>query len=143
MGDLSGRAADAVSRLGLRPGDVLGELGDDEDVDEAFRAAVEAVIGSELLDGRADELFDALVLWWRAEDGDLTDELVDAATALADTGVVYLLVPRAGRAGYVDVSEIEDAAQTAGLPKPTTGPVLDSWSIVKLLRTRSSGKVRR
>lgn len=141
MSDRSGRAADAVSRLELRPGAVIGELGDDEDVDDEFRSAVETVVGSELLDGTTDELFDALLLWWRAEDGDLTDELVDAVSALADNGVIYLLVPRAGRDGYVDASEIEDAAETAGLPRPTTGPVLSSWSIVKLGRTR--GKVRR
>lgn len=142
MDDRPTRAQDAVNRLGLISGSTAGEFGD-VDGDEGFRAAVEAAIGSELASGDDDDVFDLLFVWWRDGDGDLTDELVDAASAIAPDGIVYLLVPRAGRDGFVPAADIDDAAETAGLPKPTTGPTLNDWSIVKLSRTRGSGKVRR
>lgn len=136
------RAADAAERLGLAAGQLVGEFGGSE-ADDDFRGAVEAAVGSPILDGGADEVFDVLLVWWRADDGDLTDELVDGISALDEDGTILLLVPRAGHDGYVDVADIEDAAEVAGLPRPTTGPTLDDWSIVKLARTRGSGKVRR
>ena len=38
----------------------------------------------------------------REDDGDLVDALVDAITPLADHGVIWLLTPKAGRAGHVE-----------------------------------------
>lgn len=143
MSDVSGRAADAASRLGLGAGDIVGELGYDDDVDADLRAGIESVIGSEILDGDADEVFDAVLVWWRAADGDLADELVDAVTLLADDGVVILVTPRAGRDGYVGAGEIDEAADTAGLGKANSGSPSGGWTTVKLTRARSSGKSRR
>jgi hypothetical protein len=40
---------------------------------------------------------DAVVLWWRDEDGDLVDGLVDALTDLVGGGAIWLLTPKVGR----------------------------------------------
>ena len=143
MSDMSGKAADAASRLGLAAGDIVGELGYDDDVDMDLRAWIEAVIGSEILDGDADEVFDAVLVWWRAGDGDLADELVDAITLLADDGIIILITPRAGLDGFVGAGDIDEAADTAGLGQATSGIPFGSWRTVKLTRARSSGKSRR
>lgn len=143
MSDASGKAATAASRLGVTAGDIVGELGYDDDVDEALRGAIETVAGSELLDGQADEVFDAVLVWWRADDGDLTDELVDVTTTLADDGLVLLATPRPGFDGFVAAAEINDAADTAGLGQPSSGQGAGDWVIVKLTRSRLPNKVRR
>ena len=143
MSETSGRAAAAVSRLGLRAGNVVGEIGYDDDVDSSLRDGIESVTGNELLDEDADEVLDAALLWWREGDGDLTDALVDAITLLADDGVIWLLSPRTGRDGYVDPSDIGDAVRTAGLEKTTSGPAAGDWMMTKLVRARSSGRPRR
>lgn len=140
---MSGRAVDAASRLGLDAGDVVGERGYDDDIDEGLRSGIESVVGSEILDGDADEVFDAVLVWWRAADGDLADELVDAVTLLADDGVVILATPRPGHDGYIGADEIDEAADTAGLGKATSASPSGNWMTVKLTRSRASGKTRR
>lgn len=140
---MAGKATSAASRLGLSAGDLVGEFGYDDDVDEELRSSFEAIIGSALLEGDADEVFDAALVWWRSDDGDLTDELVDVITVLADDGVVLLATPRPGHDGYVDTAEIGDAAETAGLGQPSSGHPAGDWVAVKLMRSRQSGKVRR
>jgi len=140
---MAGKATSAASRLGLAPGDVVGEFGYDDDVDEGLRQACESLIGSPLAPGDSDEVFDAVLVWWRADDGDLTDELVDVTSVLADDGVVLLATPRPGNDGYVDAAEIGDCAETAGLGQPTSGQAAGDWVTVKLTRSRQSGKVRR
>ena len=147
MSEVSGHAQGSLEngvavRLGLKTGDVVGEIGYDDDVDDGLREAVEAVIGSELLDEDADDVLDAVVLWWREEDGDLTDALVDAITLLADTGVIWLLTPKTGRQGYVEPSDIAEATKTAGLSQTTTVSVAAQWMTAKLARAKQ-GKVRR
>lgn len=143
MSDVSGKAAAAVSRLGLRAGSVVGEIGYDDDVDHDLREGIEAAIGGDLLDEDADEVLDAALLWWREGDGDLTDALVDAITLLAGDGVIWLMTPRNGFDGYVDPSDIGDAARTAGLAQTTSGPSTGDWMMSKLVRARSSGRPRR
>src|SRR6185369_6424460 len=80
--------AGLVSRFGFQPGMVVQELGWDEDVDESLRSAIEAAIGSELVDDRYGDVVDCVVLWWRDDDGDLVDGLVDSLTDLADGGAI-------------------------------------------------------
>lgn len=140
---MAGKATTAASRLGLAEGDIVGEFGFDDDVDDDLRRSFESIVGSSLVRGDADEVFDAVLVWWRADDGDLTDELVDVITVLADDGVVLLATPRPGRDGYVDAAEIGDAAETAGLGQPSSGQAVGDWVTVKLTRSRQSGKVRR
>lgn len=125
-------AGGSAARLGLTPGQVVQEFGYGDDVDEAFRAAVEEVVGSELVDEDYDDVCDAVLLWWRDDDGDLADMLVDVQTTLEDGGMVWLLTPKAGRDGHVNHSDIEEAATTAGLHATTTLAVAADWSATRL-----------
>ncbi len=147
MTEVSGHAHGSMEhgvadRLGLKAGDVVGEIGFDDDVDHDLREAVEDIIGGGLLEEDADDVLDAVLLWWRAEDGDLTDALVDAITLLADTGVIWLLTPRTGLDGYVEPSDIAEATRTAGLSQTTTVPGGLQWTTAKLARAKQ-GRIRR
>jgi hypothetical protein len=135
-------ATDVGSRLGLSAGQVVQELGWDEDADDALRAAVEDITGTELVDVGHDEVVDVVLLWWRDGDGDLVDGLLDALTDLHDGGLVWLLTPKVGAAGHVDPGDIADAAPTAGLTTTSTVAATDEWSATKLVpaRTRAGGK---
>ena len=48
-----------------------------------------AVAGSALVDEDFDDVVDVVVLWWRDDDGDLVDALVDALISLGDGGVIW------------------------------------------------------
>ena len=126
-----------VTRLGLQQGNAVQEFGWDEDVDEAVRAAIEDVIDSELLDEDSDDVADAVLMWWREDDGDLVDALVDALGNLADRGAVLLLTPKAGRGGHVEPSEVVEAALAAGLHGTSTSAVGTDWSATRLVAPRS------
>src|ERR1043165_7989648 len=73
--------------LGIEKGQVVQELGWDEDTDDDIRADIEDASGGELLDEDADEVIDVVLLWWRDDDGDLVDRLMDAIPPLAAAGV--------------------------------------------------------
>ena len=66
------------------------------------------------------DVVDVVLMWWREEDGDLVDALVDALTPLADGGYIWLLTPKAGRPGHVEPSDIGEAAPTAGLAQTSS-----------------------
>ena len=136
-GDGSGERGIAA-RLGLQSGQIVQEFGWDEDVDEAVRMAIEDLIDGELLDEDADDVADAVLLWWRDDDGDLVDALVDALANLADRGAVLLLTPRAGRSGHVEPSDIVEAALAAGLHGTSTVAVGADWSATRLMAPRSA-----
>jgi hypothetical protein len=121
-----------AGRLGLRAGQVVQEFGYDDDVDEGLRSAVEELTGNELADEDVQDVVDAAVYWWREDDGDLVDALVDALTNLADGGVIWLLTPKSGRPGHVEPSEIEDAAPTAGLHATSTISACRDWTGTRL-----------
>lgn len=126
-----------VTRLGLQQGNVVQEFGWDDDVDEAVRTAIEDVVDSELLDEDSDDVADAVLLWWRDDDGDLVDALVDALGNLADRGAVLLLTPKAGRDGHVEPSEIVEAALAAGLHGTSTSAAGADWSVTRLVAPRT------
>ena len=86
-----------AERLGIKPGQVVQELGYDTDTDEQLRQAITAVEGVELVDEDYEDVVDVVLMWFREEDGDLVDALVDALTPLADGGYIWLLTPKAGR----------------------------------------------
>ncbi len=128
-----------AGRLGLRPGAVVQELGYDDDCDESLRSAAESVTGSPLVEEDYDDVVDVVLLWWRDEDGDLVDALVDSLISLGDGGVVWLLTPKAGRPGHVEPGDIGDAAPTAGLHQTSSISAAPDWSGTRLV-TRKSGR---
>lgn len=142
MSEVVGQSVTPSARLGLKPGDVVSEVGYDDDVDHDLRDAIAQLIGSDLLDEDADDVVNGIVLWWREGDGDLTDALVDVITMLADQGAIFLATPKTGRDGYVEPSEISEATRTAGLSQTTTVPAGSGWIIARLARSRP-GKTRR
>lgn len=111
-------AADASNyarKLGIQRDQLVQELGWDEDTDDDIRADIEDACGSELLDEDSDDVVDVVLLWWRDDDGDLVDALMDAITPLAEDGVIWVLTPKTGKSGHVQPSEIAESAPTAGL----------------------------
>lgn len=123
----------AVSRLGFKAGQIVQELGWDEDVDDDLRQAIEDAIEGELVE-EAMEPVDVVVLWWRDEDGDITDGLVDAVTDLSDNGHIWLFTPKVGRPGFVDATDLSEAALTAGLALTNTVPIPGGgWTASKLV----------
>jgi len=87
-----------------------------------------------------NEVVDSVVIWWREDDGDLIDELVDGLTYLAESGSLWLLTPKAGRAGHVEPSDIQDAAPIAGLSVTSSLPVASDWTATKLVARKSTKK---
>ena len=78
---------DYAKTLGIKAGHTVQEVGWDDDCDSAISEAVEDAIGADLLDEDSYELCDVVLLWWRDDDGDLVDELVDAVRPSPTTGV--------------------------------------------------------
>jgi hypothetical protein len=112
---------------------VVQEIGYDEDCDDALRTTIVERSGNELVDVDYDDVVDAVLLWWRDDDGDLVDALVDALSPLADGGVIWLLTPKAGRDGHVEPSDIAEAAPTAGLSQTTSISAAADWNGARLV----------
>ena len=126
-----------ASRLGLEAGWIVQEIGYDDDCDDDLRDAIREITGEEFVDEDTDEVVDAVLLWFREEDGDLVDAFFDILTDLKAGGVVWLLTPKVGRDGYVDASDIAEAAPVAGLATTSTLSVTDDWSATKLVVPKS------
>jgi hypothetical protein len=138
-------ADDALSfarKLGIQQGQVVQEWGWDEDADDDIRGDVEDVTGGEMLDEDTDEVVDVVLLWWRDDDGDLVDTLMDAIASLADDGVIWVLTPKTGKPGHVQPAEIAESAPTAGL-MPTSSVNLGDWSASRLVQPKSRAAGRR
>ena len=126
-----------VDRLGIEHGMVVQELGYDDDVDQDLREEIENRLDDEMVDENSDDVVDVVLLWYRDGDGDLVDVLVDAIAPMADTGVIWLLSPKRGRDGYVEPSEISEAAPTAGLSQTSILPVATDWTAARLAPRRA------
>ena len=128
-----------AERLGIQEGQVVQVLGDTDDIDDGLLDDVEARTGTELIHGDdTDEVVDVVLLWWREDDGDLVDALVDALTNLGDNGVVWLLTPKAGRDGHVEPSDIDEAAPTAGLSSTRSTSAAPEWSGTRLVAPKAA-----
>ena len=121
-----------AGKLGFKPDSVIQELGWDEDSDEELRTEIESYTGNAMVDGDIGEVVDGVILWWREEDGDLTDALVDALQDVDEGGFVWLLTPKVGRDGHVSGADIGEAAPIAGLSITTTSAVGPNWVATKL-----------
>ncbi|GAB3623805.1 DUF3052 domain-containing protein [Mariniluteicoccus endophyticus] len=135
MGSTGPGVAAIADKLGLRQGMVVQELGWDEDVDDDFRVAIEDSIDGELVE-EAMEAVDSVLLWWREEDGDLVDGLVDALTDLTAGGSIWLMTPKVGREGHVEPADIAEAATTAGFSQTGTAGVSTDWAATRLVRPK-------
>jgi hypothetical protein len=130
-------ATGPADRLGLKSGMVIQELGWDNDTDDELRVAIEDAVDADLVDGEYGNVVDAVLLWWRDDDGDLVDGLVDALTDLVGGGVIWLLTPKVGRPGAVDPADIAEAAPIAGLSQTTTASVSKDWAATRLLAPKT------
>ena len=124
-------AANRAAAMGFEPGVAVQELGWDSDVDAELRDEIMDLLGEEFV-YEAVEAVDVVLLWWR----DLADGLVDALTDLADHGRIWLLTPKVGRDGYVDPTDLAEAALTAGLALANPASVSDDWQAHKLVRPK-------
>ncbi len=86
----------------------------------------------------SDEVADIVILWFREQDGDLIDTLLDSLGALADDGVVWLLTPKSGRPGHVEPGEVTEAAPTAGLQQTSSISAAKDWSGIRLVTPKAA-----
>ena len=133
----AGEPRSLAQKLGLSPGLVVQELGWDNDADDDVRVMVEDAIDGEMVED-AMEAVDVVLLWWRDDDGDLVDGLMEALTDLTGTGYIWLMTPKVGRDGYVDAADLAEAAVTAGLALTTSAAISANWSATKLVRPRGT-----
>lgn len=133
----TGLAQGPAQRLGLKPGMAIQELGWDNDTDDGLRVAIEDAIDADMVDGDFGNVVDAVLLWWRKEDGDLVDALVDALTDLVGGGAIWLLTPKVGRLNALDPADIAEAAPIAGLSQTTTAAVSKDWAATRLVAPKT------
>ncbi len=136
-----------AEKLGIEAGQlvqVVGSGGSEAAVDQSLLDDVAERTGTELiLTDDSDEVVDVVLLWWREGDGDLVDALVDSLTNLADSGVVWLLTPKAGRDGHVEPSDIDESAPTAGLSSTRSTSAAPEWSGTRLVSPKAGKSKQR
>ena len=125
------------SRMGFEKGQLVLEVGHGSDCDENLRKQIVEITGEPLIENDASEVVDAVLIWFREDDGDLTDELVDALTFLSETGPIWVLTPKVGREGHVHPSDIQDAANTAGLSQTSIIAIAPNWSATKIVHRKA------
>jgi hypothetical protein len=123
---------------------IVMESGYDDDVDEQLRDSIIAAVGDaeNFVDEDTDEVVDVALLWYREGDGDLVDVLVDSIAPLADDGYIWLLTPKRGRDGYVEPSDIAEAASIAGLSQTSIATIGHDWAAARLVGRKSGGGKR-
>jgi hypothetical protein len=111
---------------------MVQSINEDDDIASDLLEAVTATSGTELVPEDSDDVVDIVLLWWRDEDGDLANALIDARRQLSDQGIIWLLTPKSGRPGHVEPSDILDAVPTAGLVQTSTVSVAQEWAGMRL-----------
>ncbi|GAA2476478.1 DUF3052 domain-containing protein [Streptomyces gobitricini] len=127
-----------AAKLGFEPGQVVQEIGYDDDVEQELREGIEAIIGQDLVDEDYDDVADVVLLWFRDDDGDLTDALVDAIGLIDEGGQIWLMTPKTGRDGYIEPSDINEAAQTAGLSQTRSISAGKDWTGSRLVTPKTA-----
>jgi hypothetical protein len=126
-----------AERLGVSAGTQVQSLNEDDDIAQDLLDAITSASGTELVPEDSDDVVDIVLLWWREDDGDLANALIDARRQLSDEGVIWLLTPKAGRDGHVAPSDVLDAVPTAGLVQTSTLSVAQEWSGQRLAAPKS------
>ena len=124
--------------MGLKPGELVLELGGGSDTDQSLRTKISEITGTHLIENQTEEVVDAVIIWWREGDGELEDELVDALTYLSEAGSIWVLTPKAGRDGHVEPSDIQDAAPNVGLSQTSTLAVASDWTATRLVARKTA-----
>jgi len=125
--------------MGFAKGDLVLEIGYGPDCDDDLRDSIQKIVGTSFLEGSTNDVVDAALFWFREDDGDLVDELMDAMTFLSETGPIWVLTPKVGRDGHVEPSDIQDAAPLCGLSQTSTIAVAKDWTATRLV-ARKAGK---
>jgi len=133
-----GTTNEVGTKLGFKAGMVIQELGWDNDTDDDLRVAIEDCIDADMVDGSHGNVVDAVILWWRKDDGDLVDGLVDSLPDLVSGGVIWLLTPKVGRANSVEAADVAEAASIAGLSQTTTAAVSKDWAATRLVTPKTT-----
>ena len=122
-------------KLGFTKGQIIQEFYLDDDADQSLRQLAEEECGNELVDPDYEDVVDGTIVWWRAEDAeeeDLADLLVDAMSNLDDGVLIWVLIPKPGRPGAIPVSDVEEAAHTAGLHATSASALAPEWAGIRL-----------
>lgn len=136
-GESTQNPSSPAAKLGFKPGQVVQELGWDKDTDDDLRMAIEDLLDADMVDGDYGNVVEAVLLWWREEDGDLVDGLVDAKADLVGGGVIWLLTPKVGRPNCVAATDIAEASPIAGLAQTTTATVSKDWQATRLVTPKT------
>lgn len=124
-----------MAAMGFASGQVVQELGWDADADENLRDAIMDVIDADMIEDPL-EAVDSVLLWWRDEDGDVADGLVDALRDLSQQGHIWLMTPKVGKDGYVDPTDIAEATLSAGLVLANPASVSPQWQAQRIVRPK-------
>ncbi|MFG2714182.1 DUF3052 domain-containing protein [Streptomyces goshikiensis] len=122
--------------MGFVSGQVVQEIGHGDDVDEELREGIVTQTGNALAGEDLDDVADVVLLWFRLDDGDLTDALVDSLTYLDADGELWLCTPKSGRAGFVEAGDVGEAVATAGLSRTKAIGIAADWTGVRLARPK-------
>lgn len=132
-------ATNLVSSLGISPSSVVLEIGYDTDCANDVRDAFIEASGNALVDEDYAEPVDAVLVWFRLDDDDLVELLMDAIAPLTENGVIWLMTPKPQQDGHVEPADIADAAPSAGLQVTKTLSASKTWQGTRLV-TRKIGK---
>ena len=125
------------SRMGFEKGQLILEIGHGSDCDENLRQQIVDIVGEPLIQNDTNEVVDSVLIWFRDDDSDLTDELVDALAYLSESGTIWVLTPKVGRDGHVEASDIQDAVNIAGLSQTSTIAVAPNWTATKIMHRKA------
>ncbi len=78
-----------------------------------------------------------MLLWWRDDDGDLVDGLVDALTDLVGGGSIWLLTPRWVGPARSTPPTSRRRPPTLGLSQTTTASVSKDWQATRLVAPKT------
>jgi hypothetical protein len=123
--------------MGFEKGQLILEIGHGSDCDENLRQQITEIVGEPFIQNDTNEVVDCVLIWFREDDGDLTDELVDALAFLSESGTIWVLTPKVGRDGHVEASDIQDAVNIAGLSQTSTIAVAPNWTATKIMHRKA------
>src|SRR5699024_805189 len=113
-------------------GQIVQEFGHDDDVDLDLRDALEDLVGSELEDEDPHEIVAAVGMWWRGDDGDLTDGMGGTLTTRAPGPRVWVVRRNARRDGHAPPGDVQESAGIAGLRVMSTVSLAPDWTGTRL-----------